>query len=495
MLKIKINPQWSISVLLITFSFLIILSSYVLSNPKGSAEFLKSIYDFFAVNFESYFLIIGFIVLIFLLVVCFSPVGSKKLILHGKDTFSYFSWGSMLFATGLGAALLYWSTVEWLVYFTDPINEVSMQDPENFLNARTYPLFHWGLTGWAIYCLPAIAFALALINKPNSPLTFSGILLKKQSGLFRIILDLIFIGAILTGAGVGLTLSFPLISEIISEIFSINKNIYLDFAALFLCLFIFGSSVYLGIQKGIKRLSNLNVVLVIFFLVFILFTGPSLYIIQNTFEPIGYMFKNFLSLSLETSKYSITWTVFYWAWYFALAPAVGTFIVNVSSGKTIREIILGSLLIGSFGGFFHVGVLSNSSIYLFENDILNSPMLYKQNLVGLESIIVDTVSSLNYGYILLIPFGIISIIFLCTTYDSSSYILATAAMRNFKNEPSRNLRLFFAVMLVVQPALIMLLGGGDSFMWLLVIFSVPLIFINMLLIISIIKNAIKFRKT
>jgi len=495
MLKIKINPQWSISVLLITFSFLIILSSYVLSNPKGSAEFLKSIYDFFAVNFESYFLIIGFIVLIFLLVVCFSPVGSKKLILHGKDTFSYFSWGSMLFATGLGAALLYWSTVEWLVYFTDPINEVSMQDPENFLNARTYPLFHWGLTGWAIYCLPAIAFALALINKPNSPLTFSGILLKKQSGLFRIILDLIFIGAILTGAGVGLTLSFPLISAIISEIFSINKNIYLDFAALFLCLFIFGSSVYLGIQKGIKRLSNLNVVLVIFFLVFILFTGPSLYIIQNTFEPIGYMFKNFLSLSLETSKYSITWTVFYWAWYFALAPAVGTFIVNVSSGKTIREIILGSLLIGSFGGFFHVGILSNSSIYLFENDILNSPMLYKQNLVGLESIIVDTVSSLNYGYILLIPFGIISIIFLCTTYDSSSYILATAAMRNFKNEPSRNLRLFFAVMLVVQPALIMLLGGGDSFMWLLVIFSVPLIFINMLLIISIIKNAIKFRKT
>ena len=495
MLKVKINPQWNISVLLITFSFLIILSSYVLSNPKGSAEFLKSIYDFFAVNFESYFLIIGFIVLIFLLVVCFSPVGSKKLILHGKDTFSYFSWGSMLFATGLGAALLYWSTVEWLVYFTDPINEVSMQDPENFLNARTYPLFHWGLTGWAIYCLPAIAFALALINKPNSPLTFSGILLKKQSGLFRIILDLIFIGAILTGAGVGLTLSFPLISAIISEIFSINKNIYLDFAALFLCLFIFGSSVYLGIQKGIKRLSNLNVVLVIFFLVFILFTGPSLYIIQNTFEPIGYMFKNFLSLSLETSKYSITWTVFYWAWYFALAPAVGTFIVNVSSGKTIREIILGSLLIGSFGGFFHVGILSNSSIYLFENDILNSPMLYKQNLVGLESIIVDTVSSLNYGYILLIPFGIISIIFLCTTYDSSSYILATAAMRNFKNEPSRNLRLFFAVMLVVQPALIMLLGGGDSFMWLLVIFSVPLIFINMLLIISIIKNAIKFRKT
>jgi BCCT family betaine/carnitine transporter len=495
MLKIKINPQWNISVLLITFSFLIILSSYVLSNPKGSAEFLKSIYDFFAVNFETYFLIIGFIVLIFLLAVSFLPIGSKKLILEGKDTFSYFSWGSMLFATGLGAALLYWSTVEWLVYFTDPMKETSIQDPKNFLNARTYPLFHWGFTGWAIYCLPAVAFALALINKPNSPLTFSGILLQKQSGILRIILDLIFIGAILTGAGVGLTLSFPLISAIISEIFSINKNIYLDFSALILCLFIFGTSVYLGIQKGIKRLSNLNIILVIFFLIFILVTGPTFYIIENTFEPLGYMFKSFFNLSLETSKYSITWTVFYWAWYFALAPAVGTFIVNVSSGKTIREIILGSLLIGSFGGFFHVGVLSNSSIYLFENGILNSPELYKENMIDLESIVVETVSSLNYGYFLLIPFGIISIIFLCTTYDSSSYILATAAMKNFKNEPSRNLRLFFAFMLVIQPALIMFLGGGDSFMWLLVIFSVPLIFINLLLIISIVKNAIKFRKS
>ena len=478
-----------------SFFFLIILSSYVLNNPNESANTLKNIYDFFAINFESYFLIISFLILIFLILIAITPVGSKVLVLEGKDTFSYFSWCSMLFATGLGAALLYWSTVEWLVYFTDPVDGVRTEESINYLKARSYPHFHWGLTGWAIYCLPTIAFSLALINKPNTPLTFSGILLKKQSGILRLFLDLIFIGAILTGAGVGLTLSFPLISAVISKVFLVDKNIYLDFSALVLCLLIFGSSVYLGIQKGIKRLSNLNIILVIFFLIFILVTGPTFYIIENTYEPLGYMFKSFFNLSLETSKYSITWTVFYWAWYFALAPAVGTFIVNVSSGKTIREIILGSLLIGSFGGFFHVGVLSNSSIYLFENGILNSPQLYKENIIGLESIVVETISSLNYGYFLLIPFGIISIIFLCTTYDSSSYILATAAMKNFKNEPSRNLRLFFAFMLVIQPALIMLLGGGDSFMWLLVIFSVPLIFINLLLIISIVKHAIKFRKS
>ena len=493
MFKIKINPLWNKSVLFITFSFLIVLSSYVLTKPNESAMFFKSIYDYFSINFESYFLIIGFIILLILIIIACLPIGSKRLHLEGRDTFSYFSWGSMLFATGLGAALLYWSTIEWTMYLPKSEENTDVQGID-MLTARAYPHFHWGFTGWAIYCLPAVAFALAIINKPSSPLTFSGILLKRQSGPFRIILDLFFIGAILTGAGVGLTLSFPLISAVISKIFMIDKNIYLDFSALLICLIIFGSSVYLGIQKGIKRLSNLNIVLVIIFLIFILFTGPTQYIFKNTIEPIGYMLSNFLSFSLESTEYTLDWTVFYWAWYFALAPAVGTFIVNVSNGKSIREIIFGSLLIGSFGCFLHIGILSNSSIYLYESGLLDSPQLISDG-VGLESIIVDTVSSLNYGLYLLIFFGIISIIFLCTTYDSSSYILATAAMNNFKNEPSRNLRLFFAVMLVIQPALIMFLGGGESFKWLLVIFSVPLIFINILLIISIIRNAIKIKKT
>jgi len=492
MFKIKINPLWNKSVLFITFSFLIILSSYVLTKPNESAKFFKSIYDYFSINFESYFLIIGFIILLILIIIACLPIGSKRLHLEGKDTFSYFSWGSMLFATGLGAALLYWSTIEWTMYLPKSVEDTNVQGID-MLKARAYPHFHWGFTGWAIYCLPAIAFAIALINKPNSPLTFSGILLKRQSGPFRIILDLFFIGAILTGAGVGLTLSFPLISAVISKIFMIDKNIYLDFLALLICLIIFGSSVYLGIQKGIKRLSNLNIILVIIFLIFILIIGPTQYIFKNTIEPIGYMFSNFLSFSLESTEYTLDWTVFYWAWYFALAPAVGTFIVNVSNGKSIREIIFGSLLIGSFGCFLHIGILSNSSIYLYESGLLDSPQLISDG-VALESIIVDTVSSLNYGFYLLIFFGIISIIFLCTTYDSSSYILATAAMNNFKNEPSRNLRLFFAVMLVIQPALIMFLGGGESFKWLLVIFSVPLIFINILLIFSIFKNAIKSSK-
>ena len=132
----------------------------------------------------------------------------------------------------------------------------------------------------------------ALTNeKLKYSLNFSGILLKKQSGPLRLILDIFFIGAILTGAGVGLALSFPLMSASISKLFNLDQSLFLDFVMLMLCMLIVCISVYKGLQKGIKRLSNLNIVLVIIFLLLILITGPTKYIILNTIEPVYYVIK------------------------------------------------------------------------------------------------------------------------------------------------------------------------------------------------------------
>ena len=264
---------------------------------------------------------------------------------------------------------------------------------------------------------------------------------------------------------------------------------------LFICTIIVCTSVYLGVQNGIKRLSNVNIILVIIFLLSVLFIGPTQYILSNTANSVSYVVQNYLTLSLIKTKYSLDWTVFYWAWYIALAPAVGTFIINVSNNKTIREVIFGALIVGSLGCIFHIGILSNTSIYLFEEGVLNAPQIYLEESMTTHSLVIETISSVNYGYFLTILFAIIAVIFLCTTYDSSSYILATASMKNFQNKPSRSLRVFFAIILMIQPALIMFLGGTDSFMWLLVIISVPLIFIYTLLIISIFYNAAKLKKS
>jgi len=387
--------------------------------------------------------------------------------------------------------LLYWSTHEWLVYYTNPIDN----NDQNLLTSRSYPFFHWMFTGWALYILPTVAFVFSLMRNSNTPLTFSGILLTRQTGIHRVILDVFFIGAILTGAGVGLALSFPLMSAAISKIFNLNQTIFLDFLMLIICMLIVAISVYKGLENGIKKLSNFNIILVIIFLLLILVTGPTKYIVVNTIEPVIYVIKNYLNLSLVKSQYSLDWTVFYWAWYIALAPAVGAFIVNISNDKTVRELIFGALIVGSLGTIFHIGILSNVSIYFYENGILNAPKIFTDGSLSSHALVIETISSLDFGNIFLILFAIIAVVFLCTTYDSLSYILATASMKNFKDTPSKNLRVFFAVILMIQPALIMFLGGKDAFMWLLVIISVPLMFIYIFLIISIFKNAIKLRKS
>ena len=490
----KISTEWNKTVITITIVLSIVLSIYVLSDPIGSAVTLSKIYGQLSTTFESTYMYGSLFVFLFLIFISLSKYGSIQVDINNKEIYSFFSWGSMLFAAGIGAALLYWATVEWIDYY-NVLNTNDSDQAEVLRYSRAYPLFHWSFTAWAIYCLPAIAFSLALTINPKTKLTFSGIFNSKNK-FSEIVFDTLFIGAILCGAGVGLGLSFPLISTIISKIFLIERTAQLDIITIIFCLSIFATSAYLGIDKGIKKLSNLNIFLVMFFLVLILILGPTKYILINSYESFGFLISKYPELSVKTGTViSKDWSVFYWAWWMALAPMVGAFIVNISNGKSLRQVILGTILIGSFGCIFSMSILSNLSISLFETNILNSPFLIENKIMTREELIVETIGSLEYSKFLLIGFGVICIIFLCTTYDSSSYVLANASMTSSETESSSNLRLIYALLLVIQPTLLMFIGGVDSFKWIMVIFSVPLLLINLLLIISIIKNVYRIKKS
>lgn len=401
----------------------------------------------------------------------------------------------MLFAAGIGATLLYWSTVEWIDYYNILKNDTNLTSKEVLLYSRSYPIFHWTFTAWAIYCLPVVAFGLALTVKPDSSLTFSGIL-GIENKIFRFVLDVLFIGAIICGSGVGLGLSFPLISSVISKILMIERTFTLDIFTIIFCSIIFATSAYVGVQNGIKRLSNLNMALVIMFLFIVLFLGPTNYILKNSSETLGFLANNYIQMSLATgTEISLDWSVFYWAWWYALAPMVGTFLVNISNNKTLREIIFGALLIGSLGCILSMTILSNVSISLFEQEIINAPNIIENKIFSRADLVVNTILSLNFGFPLLVIFAFIIIIFLCTTYDSASYVLASASMKKSSMTGSKSLRLIFALLLVVQPTLLMYLNGVDSFKWIMVIFSVPLLFINCLLIYSILKNVYRIKES
>ena len=494
MLKI-IDPNWNKSVISITILLSILLSIFVLVDPEFSSSILSQTYGILSVTFEDFYMYGSFFLLIFLISLALSRYGTIKLKLQNKPTYTMLSWSSMLFAAGIGATLLYWSTIEWIEYYNILKNDTELTSEELILYSRSYPIFHWGFTAWAIYCLPVVAFGLALTLKPNSNLTFSGIL-SVQNTILKFILDVLFIGAIICGAGVGLGLSFPLISSVLSKIFMIERTFSLDIFTILICSVIFATSAYIGVQNGIKRLSNLNMILVIIFLIVVFLLGPTSYIFSNSIKTLGFLSSNYIDMSLTTgTEISLDWSVFYWAWWYALAPMVGTFLVNISNNRTLREIIFGSILIGTLGCVLSMTILSNLSIHLFESGAINAPDILENKTYSREDLVVNSIMSLDFGYILLIGFAFIIIIFLCTTYDSASYVLASASMKDSTISGSKSLRLVFAFLLVVQPTLLMYLNGVDSFKWIMVIFSVPLLFINCLLIYSILKNVYRIKKS
>ena len=267
-----IDPNWNKTVLSITILLSLVLSIFVLTDPTTTSKLLSNIYTNLSEKFESFFMYGSFILLILLFLLAISKFGTIQVKLDNKPTYSLLSWCSMLFAAGIGATLLYWSTIEWIEYYNILSINSGLKEEQILLYSRSYPLFHWGFTAWAIYCLPVVAFGLALSLKPESNLTFSGILFFKNK-LINFILDVLFIGAILCGAGVGLGLSFPLISSVIAEILNISRTVALDLLTITICALIFGTSAYIGVQNGIKRLSNINMVLVISFLIVIFLIG------------------------------------------------------------------------------------------------------------------------------------------------------------------------------------------------------------------------------
>ena len=491
--KNLLNKDWNPSLIIIPILLSFLISLYVLVDVDKSTETLGYLYSSASIKLENIYELGAFGVIVFLFMLCILPIGSKKILLNERPVFGNLSWGAMMFVAGMGASILWAAPVEWASTINSKPFGLDISSVGIIEYGQAYPLFHWGFVGWALYALPGVAFTIAVLKNPQVQLSFGGILVTGNSissRAIRNIFDIVFILAILAGAGVGMGVSFPVIAEMTSYLIGIDNSFLFQVIILFICLGIFGTSVYKGLEGGIKRLSNINVVLVLIMLIVILLIGPTQFIIDNSIESTGFMIKKYIQMSFfSESSFAQSWTVFYWAWWMALAPFVGTFILQISNGKTIRQMILGTVLIGSFATFIHFYVLGGLTLNLYERGVMDIPEMVKTVPSG--RIALESLLTLPFGYILIILYAFIATIFLCTTYDSCSYVLASTAMRQASKRPSKSLRLVFAILLIIQPILIMSLEGIDSIKYILVLSSVPLIAIYILMIFYISRNVFK----
>ncbi|MBD62893.1 MAG: hypothetical protein CMD68_02300 [Gammaproteobacteria bacterium] len=472
--------DWNTSILAIVLISIFGIFFYSFMDPTNASAYLSSAYEFLAIKFENIFQYGAIILIIFLILFALSKKGSTQLQIQGRDEYSLFSWGVMIFTAGMGASILYWSPIEWAHYYNEPPFNLDDSLDQKVLFARSYSNFHWGLTGWAIYTIPALAFAVKLNKDFNINLTFSGILVGNPKSIFDkfvgSLLDFIYIVSIISGAAIAIGVSFPLIALLTSNIFNYDISSSAELAILMICFLIVGMSTILGLSKGIKRLSLVNIFLVFLLLASFLFLGPTGDIFSLSIESIAILSKNFFKMSTYTgSEFVQNWTVFYWAWWLALSPFVGSFVVNISNGKTLREIIFGTMVIGSLGSMFHFLIIGNYSYLMFSENIVNVPQMIESGNSNLAILMI--IQTLPYEKFFLGIYSFVMLIFLCTTYDSCAYVLSSSAMKSMKKNPDIILRLIFSALLMVLPGLFLFVDGIEFTKNILLISSIPILFI------------------
>lgn len=459
--------------------------------PEGSQNVANSVKSFLIDTFGSVTLIFTIAGLAILLVIAFSKYGKIKLG-NGKPEYSTFKWIAMMASCGLGSATCYWAFIEWAYYASGPGLSIEPMTQQAFEMSVTYTMFHWGFSAWALYALVGIPIAYHFYVRKHEGLSLSAMFSKvtktKKDGILSRIIDIIFIFICFGGLSITLGVSVPLVTDVFCAVFGIQSSFIMNVVIIVVLSVIYSLSSYIGIQKGMAKISDWNIKLVIIFTIGVLVLGPTLFIVDNTTQSFGLMIQNFVHMSLFTdpvgkSGFPGAWTVFYWLYWITYAPFTGIFIAKVSKGRTIRSTILNTIISGSFGCFIYFGVLGGLGLERQLSGAVDMVGLLNNGQDTLA--IIEVMRSLPAGSILMILFCISSLLFLATTLDGAAFTMASTSTRGLKvgEEPSPFLRLFWCIMLALVPLTMIFINANiNTIKSCAFITSVPVIFIMAVLI-------------
>ncbi len=486
-LKQRIDKSGFIATILVIF----LMTIPMVVAPTKSAELIQQAYQFIAKDFGFLYVFLASSILLLLLWLAFGKYGKIKL---GEPTdkpqYNTLEWSGMLFCAGVGAGLLYWSTIEWAFYYQTPPFGAEPMSNAAAKWASSYGLFHWGVSAWAFYCLPTLAIAYPYYVKKVPMLKFSischHVLKGKENSLAGRVIDFLFRVALIGGAGSSLGFSTPLIAEGIARLIGIESSFTLEVIVVLICVAIFATSVFFGLEKGMKRLSTTNVWLSFALLAFFLFAGPTIFILKASINGLGTVVQNFVQMNTWTDPFSDSgfvenWTIFYWAWWVAFGPFVGIFVTRISKGRTIKEVVVGMLTYGTIGGALFYMVLGNFALYQQLYGDLNVIALMNES--GVPTAIITVFEQLPLSEVVIGLFCIICIVFVATTYDAASYTLASSATAVLPvgEDPHRLHRTFWAIMLAILPIGLMYIGGLKVAQTAVLVVSLPILFIYFLM--------------
>ena len=447
-------------------------------------------------NFGWLFNVILVACIIVMLGVAMSRYGNIKL---GKDDeepeYSRFSWVAMMFAAGIGVGIFFFGPSEPLeFYHSPPPLTVEPHTEEALHRAVAQADFHWGFSPWALYALVGGALAYSTYRRGRASLISSlfAPILKRTDGPIGRTIDILAIVATLFGTAASLGIATLQIGEGISTLSGFTPSMAVLLLIILVLSVGFIISAVSGVSKGIRLLSNTNIMLTFLAIFFVFITGPTLFLINLLPSSILTYLDNFLDMSSrslswgqETLDFQAAWTVFYWAWWIAWAPFVGMFIARISRGRTIREFILVTIIVPTFVLMLAFAVFGGTAMDFARNNVPGF-----DGSASAQQVLYNLIGELPFSGVVSALVVVILAIFFITSADSASVVMATMASKG-DPEPNKLVVVFFGVLMMGIAVVMLLTGGEDALSGLqslTILTAMPFVLIIIALLVSFVKD-------
>ncbi len=395
----------------------------------------------------------------------------RTLVYKKTDTtceFKETSWAYMLFAGGMGSSLMFWSFAEWAIYYYNAPFLVEPKTPLAMEWGAALALFHWSIPAWLLFSLTALPIACILFFEKRPTMRFSDGLepyVSDEHVNFLSFIDVCFVIGLMGGATTSIMLGTPFLSALIKELIP-NIGLYLadnhlNVIILSITMVLFTYSAYQGLEDGIEKFSTWNIYLYLFVMLAFLFTDAWSFIIRTMFSSVGRMI-NYMPMMLtwldpiQVSQIPQQSTSFNWAWWLVYAPFMGVFIARISRGRSLAHIFLGTIFYGTLGCVLAFSVMGGYAMHAEVTGKLNFAELV--NTTGPVTAIIALLNTLPFAKFWISMILIVGIVFLVTTYDSASFVIATSLMKTIQadEEPPKRVKIFSALSLGAIPLLFLI---------------------------------------
>ncbi|HLR15734.1 MAG TPA: BCCT family transporter [Bacillota bacterium] len=481
----------------ISVAIILVMVLFGTFSPQAFENATQQLQTFITDYFSWYYLILVAAIVIFCGFFIFNSTGSIRL---GKPDdrpeYSTATWFAMLFSAGMGIGLVFWGAAEPLShYITPPIADG--ETPEAYKEALKYTFFHWGIHAWAIYAVVGLGLAYFQFRKGSPGLissTLKPIFGNKMDGLLGNIIDILAVTATVIGVATTLGFGAKQINGGLSYLFGISISFPIQLIIVIIVTVLFIISAWSGIGKGIKYLSNTNLVLavVLFGLVFVL--GPTILMLNLFTDSFGQYVTDIVRMSFRSAplnsggrEWINDWTVFYWAWWIAWSPFVGIFIARISKGRTIREFLVGVTLVPAVIGFLWFTVFGTSAIEVQKKGMLDLGALET------EEVLFAVFSQFPWATILSIIALALIVTFFITSADSATFVLGMQTT-NGSLTPPNQVKITWGVAQSAVAIILLYSGGLDALQNILIIAAFPFSLIIILMMVSLYRSLMEEKR-